>query len=206
MQYSVLALSMLAANAAAWRFPYGNGGWWGHHGGIQTEIVTDIVTVTATSSAQPPPATSTIVEAPEPTTVVEEVLPTTLITQIVSTVESSVAAAEPTAPVAGSLTADQQAALDAHNAARAEVGTAALVWDDELTAGAQEYADYLAANQIFEHSGAEGVGENLYMTSPSDSPLLDSANAYISEKDQYTGGPITENNYSHYSKSNVKHL
>ena len=28
----------------------------------------------------------------------------------------------------------------------------------------QNYAEYLAANQIFEHSNAKGLGENLYMS------------------------------------------
>ncbi|MGY1623624.1 CAP domain-containing protein [Geodermatophilus sp. SYSU D00965] len=55
--------------------------------------------------------------------------------------------------------------LEAHNAARAEVGTAPLEWSSTLEASAQQWADHLAEIHGLEHSGpgGSGHGENLWM-------------------------------------------
>jgi len=76
------------------------------------------------------------------------------------------------APPAGTkLTSEDQAAvLAAHNDARQEVGLAPLVWDEELAADAQAWADFLVANHNGDlyhgngeplSGGAKGQGENL---------------------------------------------
>jgi len=54
--------------------------------------------------------------------------------------------------------------LDLHNVERAYVGIANLTWSSSLETTAQEWAEYLAANSKFSHSG-EAVGENLAMAS-----------------------------------------
>lgn len=58
------------------------------------------------------------------------------------------------------------ALLDAHNAARAEVGAPPLAWDATLEAEAQAYADVLASTGRFQHSpeprGPVPEGENLF--------------------------------------------
>ena len=64
--------------------------------------------------------------------------------------------------------------LVAHNNYRANHGVDGLEADDKIIAIAQKYSDYLAVNDIFKHSGAEGLGENLaaifYSTLPNVNP------------------------------------
>ncbi len=50
--------------------------------------------------------------------------------------------------------------LDLHNMARLEFGTPPLSWSDELATGAQQWAEHLARNGLFEH-GNSRYGENL---------------------------------------------
>lgn len=56
-----------------------------------------------------------------------------------------------------------QEILNAHNAYRAQVGVPPLSWSDTLASHAQEWANHLSANRLFQHSGAQGEGENLWM-------------------------------------------
>ncbi|MDB9513875.1 CAP domain-containing protein [Kamptonema animale CS-326] len=56
-----------------------------------------------------------------------------------------------------------QEILNAHNFYRLEVGILPLNWSDELAAQAQEWANHLSQNTLFEHSGTDGQGENLWM-------------------------------------------
>ena len=44
--------------------------------------------------------------------------------------------------------------LSAHQVYRVEVGSPPLVYSDSIAAGAQDWADYLAANALFKHSGS----------------------------------------------------
>ncbi|CAF2083199.1 unnamed protein product [Rotaria magnacalcarata] len=65
----------------------------------------------------------------------------------------------------------QQEALEAHNEFRARHGVPPMVLDEDISRKAQAYADYLAANNLFHHSGDRGgLGENLY-TKSSSQPL-----------------------------------
>jgi glioma pathogenesis-related protein 2 len=54
-------------------------------------------------------------------------------------------------------------ALSQHNVYRAAHRTPALKVDEDLNYTAQLYANYLAAKGKFEHSGAPGIGENLFV-------------------------------------------
>lgn len=108
-----------------------------------------------------------------------------------------------------SLSTDAQKALDAHNAARSDVGTAALVWDDTLASNAQAYGETLVSQYgssgTLEHSQVSDQGENLYWqgSSGDDIPMTNAANMWIGEKSEYNGETITESNYmnfGHYSK------
>ncbi len=56
----------------------------------------------------------------------------------------------------------QQETLETHNKLRAQNCAPALQLDDYLNQVAQQYAEKLAAENKFEHSG-NGYGENLYM-------------------------------------------
>src|SRR5690348_16886949 len=56
--------------------------------------------------------------------------------------------------------------LAAHNAERARMGMAPLVWDAALGTGAATYAQQMAFTGMFQHSNRQarrGVGENLWM-------------------------------------------
>ena len=50
---------------------------------------------------------------------------------------------------------------NSHNLYRGMHGTPILYMNTTLDAMAQDYANYLAANGLFKHSGAVGYGENL---------------------------------------------
>ncbi|CAF5148077.1 unnamed protein product, partial [Rotaria sp. Silwood1] len=56
----------------------------------------------------------------------------------------------------------QQQALLQHNYYRQLHCTDALVLNSTINAIAQTYANYLAANNLFQHSGTSGLGENLW--------------------------------------------
>jgi uncharacterized protein YkwD len=62
----------------------------------------------------------------------------------------------------------QQEALVRHNILRARNCALPLQLDDKLSETAQAYAEYLANNNLFQHS-QNGYGENLYMMSSSGS-------------------------------------
>lgn len=97
---------------------------------------------------------------------------------------------------------EQQQALDLQNQARRDVGLPEFVWDDNLAADAQSWANYLAGNNDFQHSGADGQGENLWEGWGMDSPFTNAAQSWINEKSSYNGEAIDENNYQtfgHYS-------
>jgi pathogenesis-related protein 1 len=58
-----------------------------------------------------------------------------------------------------------QAMLDAHNAIRARVGVPPLVWSDQLSLVAQDWANPLIATGSFGHRPNNRYGENLYAIS-----------------------------------------
>ena len=84
-----------------------------------------------------------------------------------------------------------QRLVAAHNAVRAGAGTPALSWDASLAAGAQAYAQQLAASGAFQHSDRRarpGIGENLWMgTSGAFSPEQMVGN-WASEKQWFRPG------------------
>lgn len=88
---------------------------------------------------------------------------------------------------------DEQAALERHNAIRAEVFTgSALLWSDQAAADAQSYADTLAASGAFEHdpknsSGYDNgpYGENLYASTVPGITMEDAVDNWYVELDFY---------------------
>lgn len=182
MRYSTFAASLLISTAAAWRLPdytWANQGW--------------RPTSTSTSASVTPSATQT------------SAAPATTASAAASVTQApSSATAAPSTPTgsSGSLTTDEQNALNAHNDARADVGTADLTWDASLAADALAYAKTLASSGTFQHSGVSDQGENLYMQSGSGTPLLNAVNAFLEEKKLYNDEAITSTNYmsfGHYS-------
>jgi len=93
-------------------------------------------------------------------------------------------------PVAGAIIlADfQQQALAQHNYFRQQLHcTGAMTLNASLNTIAQNYAQYLAANNIFNHSGAAGLGENLYSESSSAIiNFVNGKNAHFSTKKDET--------------------
>jgi uncharacterized protein YkwD len=61
----------------------------------------------------------------------------------------------------------QQQALLEHNYYRQLHCTGALILNSTLNAIAQNYSQYLATNNLFQHSGTAGLGENLWSESSS---------------------------------------
>ncbi|KAF2448889.1 PR-1-like protein [Karstenula rhodostoma CBS 690.94] len=200
MRYSVIAASLLASTASAWRLPdfdYSNNGY---QGWPRPSLSSSV----AVSAAPTKTAAASVSHVA--TTVVATVAPTSAIAGAVSTkaATKTAAAASTSTGSSGSLTSDEQAALDAHNDARAEVGTADLSWDASLAADALAYAKTLASSGTFEHSGVSGQGENLFMQYSSDTPFANAVKGFLAEKSSYNGEAITSTNYltfGHYTQS-----
>ena len=53
--------------------------------------------------------------------------------------------------------------VQAHNKYRAEVGVPPVQWSSDLANKAQEWANYLASNLLFQHSQSQDEGENLWI-------------------------------------------
>ena len=62
----------------------------------------------------------------------------------------------------GCQVAFRTAALNAHNTYRANHGSPALAEVSNIDSTALAWSQYLAKNDIFQHSGTSGLGENLY--------------------------------------------
>jgi uncharacterized protein YkwD len=75
--------------------------------------------------------------------------------------------------------------LDFHNKARKEVGVPPVQWSDEIAAYSQEWADYLAQNNRFEHRSDNRYGENIAMHY--DNALVNGAKLWYQEKKHYKG-------------------
>lgn len=104
-------------------------------------------------------------------------------------------------------TSEQQAALDMHNAARAELGLNPLIWDQQLAAGAQDWANHLVSVGSLEHSQTQGQGENLASQSDPQDAWRGAVRQWMDEKPKYHGEAISETNYQifgHYSESSAE--
>lgn len=91
-----------------------------------------------------------------------------------------------------------------HNDARAEVGVPPLVWDDQIAAYAQEWADTIAARDAMEHRPNGKYGENLagYLPQYGERPVHGAKMWYDEIKD-YRGEKIEGQNYQkfgHYTQ------
>jgi uncharacterized protein YkwD len=95
----------------------------------------------------------------------------------------------------------QNTILSIHNGERAEVGVPALVWSDELAAGAQTWADQLATTGVAAHSGAPGVGENIAEWTHYPGALTAMVQFWVDEKNGYTLVPfqLGDDDHGHYT-------
>lgn len=85
-------------------------------------------------------------------------------TEPLSTMAPTSTMAPPTEPPSTipTLTPQDAACLQAHNAKRAIHGSPPLAWSDVLAQNAQAWADHLAATETFVHEQGIVEGENLY--------------------------------------------
>ncbi len=94
-----------------------------------------------------------------------------------------------------------QAAVNRHNAIRAEVFKGAkMSWDSSLAKSAQAYANYLASTGKFEHDKSNSYGENLYASSSSKASYVDAINSWYSEKKYYHYGDGYSPKTAHYTQ------
>ena len=86
--------------------------------------------------------------------------------------------------------------LEAHNAARDQVGLRPMVWSDALAADAGAYASQMSRSRIFAHSrqvsGARPQGENLWMGTRDAYSYADMAEGWVEEQRLYHGGSINQ--------------
>jgi hypothetical protein len=81
-----------------------------------------------------------------------------------------------------------QEILNAHNAYRLQVGVPPLAWSDTLASHAQEWANYLSSKGLFEHSGAKGEGENLWMGTSGVFSFTQMIEGFGNEKQYFVAG------------------
>ncbi|MDO9338796.1 MAG: CAP domain-containing protein [Caulobacter sp.] len=82
--------------------------------------------------------------------------------------------------------------LEGHNLARRELGLASLQWDEALARDADDWARGLAYRAQFEHSHAEGVGENLWMGTVGRFTYEDMLESWAREKLDYRHGAFPD--------------
>ena len=96
-----------------------------------------------------------------------------------------------------------------HNQARSAIGARPLTWSVDLARYAQEWADHLAASGCgFDHRPESGqwrqkYGENLFKGTAGYYGVGEAVDAWISEKQFYTGQTLDEANYhqfGHYTQ------
>jgi pathogenesis-related protein 1 len=86
------------------------------------------------------------------------------------------------APAPSSLSRDM---LAVHNAVRARVGMASLVWSDRLAARSQDWADTLLARKQFIHRPNSSYGENLFEITGATAVPEQVVNAWAAESRNY---------------------
>ena len=90
--------------------------------------------------------------------------------------------------------------LEAHNRARAEVGSRPMQWSAELAQDAKVWANHLAATGKFEHSpdeaGVEPQGENLWAGTPGAYQPESMVGLWVAEKRDYKPGIFPDNSRS----------
>ena len=90
---------------------------------------------------------------------------------------------------------EMQELLLLHNQARKEFGSQPLTWSDELAAGAQQWAQHLAGNGLFEHSNGP-YGENLAMASDMEQAF----GLWYDERKLYHPGSVFSMDCAHYTQ------
>lgn len=105
---------------------------------------------------------------------------------------------------ATTLTLDQSVGLKVQNNGRQSLSEVLLVWDDTLTAHAQQWANYLAQIDQLQHSTSSqrpGEGENLawaWATNGIKYPQTQAAQGWMAEQSNYHGEVIPQGDFASY--------
>lgn len=89
----------------------------------------------------------------------------------------------------------QQDWLDAHNAARADVGLGPLTWDQDLERDARTWASHLAARGAFNHASdlrGRQQGENLWMGTRNRFTPREMVEAWLAEQRHFLPGTFPD--------------
>jgi hypothetical protein len=97
-------------------------------------------------------------------------------------------AGHPAAPAPQGGGSEAQQIVQAHNKYRAEVGVPPIQWSSDLANHAQEWANYLTNNLLFQHSGAAGEGENLWAGTSGAFSFTQMIDTFGNEKRNFTYG------------------
>lgn len=89
---------------------------------------------------------------------------------------------------------DAGPAMQVHNLARANKQCPRLDWSTDLAKEAQEYAQKLAEKEQMEHSGVQGQGENLFMSS-GDAEFDQAVQSWMEEEKDYNGEKVGEGEF-----------
>lgn len=81
-----------------------------------------------------------------------------------------------------------QEVLAAHNRYREEVGVPPLEWSNDLADQASAWASQLTSNLQFQHSGAKGEGENIWMGTSGAYSFTQMVDSFGQEKRNFTNG------------------
>ncbi len=93
--------------------------------------------------------------------------------------------------------------LNAHNSYRSQVGVPPLTWSDTLAIQAQEWANHLSSNRLFQHSGVSGQGENIWKGTSGHYSFMQMIQSFGNEKKFYNRDVINQSNYKtfgHYTQ------
>ncbi|KAF8404816.1 hypothetical protein HHK36_009706 [Tetracentron sinense] len=75
--------------------------------------------------------------------------------------------------------------VNAHNAARADVGVGPIAWDDSVANYAQGYANQRMGDCALQHSGSRSYGENIATGSGFELTGTDAVKMWVDEKESY---------------------
>lgn len=90
---------------------------------------------------------------------------------------------------------DERDWLAAHNTAREEVGLAPMAWSDRLERDAQDWADHLAARNLYDHAPPQkrkGQGENLWRGPKGYWTAWETVGFFIKEKRHFRPGQFPD--------------
>jgi uncharacterized protein YkwD len=101
----------------------------------------------------------------------------------------------------------EQEIVAVHNKYRAQVGVPPIQWSNDLASQAQEWANYLTSNRLFQHSRVKGEGENLWIGTSHAYSFTQMIDSFGDEKQDFIDGvfPNVSNrvnwvNVGHYTQ------